>query len=69
MHKREISRLFGKMRQGGCTLVPLSVYFKGSLVKVEIALAKGKKEYDKRQSIASRDANREIDRAMKERMR
>ncbi|MBQ1334704.1 MAG: SsrA-binding protein SmpB [Clostridia bacterium] len=69
MHKREINRLFGKMKQDGCAIVPLSVYFKGPRVKVEVALTKGKKEYDKRQSIASRDAGREIDRAMKQRYR
>jgi len=69
MHKREINRLFGKIKQDGCAIVPLSVYFKGSLVKVEIALTKGKKDYDKRQSSAARDANREIDRAMKDRLR
>ena len=67
MHKREIMRLFGKVKQDGYALVPLSVYFRGSLVKVEIALAKGKKLYDKRQAAADRDAKRQIDRAMKER--
>lgn len=67
MHKREIMRLFGKVRQDGYALVPLSVYFRGSLVKVEIALAKGKKLYDKREASASRDAKREMDRAMKSR--
>ncbi|MBQ1376306.1 MAG: SsrA-binding protein SmpB [Clostridia bacterium] len=69
MHKREINRLFGKMKQDGCAIVPLSVYFKGPRVKVEVALTKGKKEYDKRNSIAARDAGREIDRAMKQRYR
>ncbi len=69
MHKREINRLFGKMKQDGCAIVPLSVYFKGPRVKVEVALTKGKKEYDKRNSIAARDAGREIDRAMKQRNR
>ena len=67
MHKREIMRLFGKVKQDGYSLIPLSVYFKGSLVKVKIGLCKGKKLYDKRQSAAERDAKRQIDRAMKER--
>lgn len=66
MHKREIMRLFGKVRQDGYALVPLSVYFRGSLVKVEIALAKGKKLYDKRDADAQRSAKREIDRTIKE---
>ena len=65
MHKREIARLFGKVRQDGYALIPLSVYFRGSLVKVEIALAKGKKLYDKRDDAAKKDARRQIDRAMK----
>lgn len=54
LHKYEIRKLIGKMNQKGYTLVPLSVYFKGSLIKVEIALAKGKKLYDKRQDIAKK---------------
>ena len=65
MHKREIARLFGKVKQDGYALIPLSVYFRGSLVKVEIALAKGKKLYDKREDAAKKDAKRQIDRAMK----
>lgn len=69
MHKREIMRLFGKIKQDGYSLVPLSVYFKGSLVKLEIGLARGKKLYDKRDSAAKKDAKREIDRAMKSRNR
>ena len=67
MHRREIMRLLGKIKQDGYSLIPLSVYFKGSLVKVKIGLCKGKKLYDKRQSAAERDAKRQIDRAMKER--
>ena len=67
MHKREIMRLYGKVKQDGYALIPLSVYFKGSRVKVSIGLCKGKKLYDKRQSAAERDAKRQIDRAMKER--
>ena len=67
MHKREIMRLLGKVKQDGYSLIPLSVYLKGSLVKVKLGLCKGKKLYDKRQSAAERDAKRQIDRAMKER--
>lgn len=67
MHKREIMRLFGKVKQDGYALIPLTVYFKGSLVKVEIALAKGKKLYDKREDAARRDLKREAERALKER--
>ena len=67
MHKREIMRLFGKVKQDGYALIPLTVYLKGSRVKVKVGLCKGKKLYDKRQSAAERDAKRQIDRAMKER--
>ena len=67
MHKREIMRLLGKVKQDGYSLIPLSVYFKGSRVKVKVGLCKGKKLYDKRQAAAERDAKRQIDRAMKER--
>ncbi len=66
MHKAEIHRLFGKIRQEGLTLVPLSLYFKDSRVKVQVGLCKGKKLYDKRDDAAKRDAKRTIDRAMKE---
>ena len=69
LHKREIMRLYGKVKQDGFALIPLSVYFKGSRVKVNVGLCKGKKLYDKRQAAAERDAKRQIDRAMKERMR
>ena len=69
MHKREIMRLFGKIKQDGYSLVPLSIYFKGPRVKLEIGLAKGKKLYDKRESSAKKDAKREMDRAMKSRNR
>ena len=65
MHRREILRLWAKVKQEGLTIVPLSVYFKGSRVKLELGLAKGKKLYDKRESQAKRDAARELDRAMK----
>jgi SsrA-binding protein len=67
MHKREIMRLFGLMKQDGLTLIPLKVYFKGPFVKLEIGLCKGKKLYDKREDSAKRDASREMDRAIKER--
>ena len=67
MHKREILRLFGKIKQDGYSLIPLTVYFKNSRVKLELGLAKGKKLYDKRDSVAARDAKREIDRTMKSR--
>ena len=65
MHKKEIARLLGKIKEKGYTLVPVQVYFKGSLVKVEIALARGKKLYDKRQDIAKKDARREAERDFK----
>lgn len=67
MHRREINRLFAKMKQEGYALIPLSVYFSGPRVKVELGLAKGKKLYDKREAAARKDAKREIDRRMKER--
>ena len=67
MHKREILKLFAKIKQDGYTLVPLSLYFKGPRVKVEIGLCKGKKLYDKREAAAKRDAKREMDRALKQR--
>lgn len=67
MHKKEIARLFGLVKQDGYSLIPLSVYLKGSLVKVEIGLCKGKKNYDKRADMAKRDAQRKIDAALKQR--
>ena len=67
MHRREINKLFGLVQRQGYALIPLSVYLKGSLIKVEVALAKGKKLYDKRASAAERDAKREIAREIKER--
>ena len=60
MHKREIMTLFGKVKQDGLTLIPLSLYFSGSKVKVEVGLCKGKKLYDKRDSIAKKEADRNI---------
>ena len=67
MHKREINRLYGKIKQDGLTVIPLSVYLKNSLVKFEVGLARGKKLYDKRDAAAARDANREMNRVIKER--
>ena len=69
MHKREILRLFAKVKQDGYALVPLSLYFKGPRIKLEVGLCKGKKLYDKRDAAAARDAKRERDRARKERTR
>ena len=69
LHKHEINKLAGQLAQKGYTLVPLEVYLKGSYVKVQIGLARGKKLYDKRDSAAKKDAKREIDRAMKSRNR
>ena len=65
LHKREIRKIEGQIAQKGYTVVPLSVYFSGSLVKVEIGLAKGKKLYDKRQDIAKKDQRREAERKFK----
>ena len=66
LHKREILKLIGKIKEKGYSLIPLSLYFKNSKVKLELALARGKKLYDKRDDIAKKDATREIDRRMKE---
>ena len=66
MHKNEILRLLGKVKEDGYSLVPTKVYLKGSKVKVELALAKGKKLYDKRAAIADKEAKRRIDRKIKE---
>ena len=66
MHKREIMKINGMLTQKGYTLVPLSLYFSGKNVKVELGLCRGKKLYDKRDSIAAKEVNREIDRKMKE---
>ena len=65
LHKKEILKIFGKMKEQGITVVPLQVYFSGSLVKIEIRLAKGKKLYDKRDSIAKKDVRRENERDFK----
>ena len=67
LHKHEIERLQTKIREKGYTLVPTRMYFVGSRVKVEIGLARGKRQYDKREAISKRDAGRQIQRALKER--
>lgn len=66
MHKYEIRKLIGTLKEDGISLIPLSLYFKGSNIKVELGLAKGKKLYDKRQAIAEKDAKRSMDRKIKE---
>lgn len=68
-HKKEIMRLFGHVKQQGYSLIPLSLYFKNSRVKVQVGLCRGKKLYDKRQDMAEKSAQRDIQRAMKERNR
>jgi SsrA-binding protein len=68
-HKKEIMRLLGTVKQDGLTLIPLKLYFKGSKVKMELGICKGKKLYDKREDAAKRSAQREIDRHMKENFR
>jgi SsrA-binding protein len=65
LHRKEISTLIGKVRQKGYTLIPLRVYFSRNHAKVEVGLCRGKREFDKRQVIAERDAKREIERAMR----
>lgn len=67
MHKREIMTLFGKTKQDGLTLIPLSLYFSGAKVKVELGLCRGKKNYDKRDTIAKKEANREMEVRLKQR--
>jgi SsrA-binding protein len=70
LHKREIRRLIGKVKEKGLTLVPLKLYFnKDGIAKVELALARGKREYDKRRDIAERDAQRDMRRSLKDRSR
>ena len=66
MHKREIMRLFGIVKQDGYSLIPISLYFKGSRVKVQVGLCRGKKLYDKREDAAKRDMKREAQRSLKE---
>ena len=69
LHKKEINKLFGKVKQDGLTLVPLSLYFKKQYVKVELGLCRGKKLYDKRETAAKNYAKRDIDRALKSQKR
>lgn len=69
MHKKEIMRLLGKTKEQGLTLVPLKAYFKKDKIKIELALAKGKKLYDKRDAAAEKTAKREVEKAMKDRSR
>ena len=69
MHKKEINRLFGIVKQTGYSLIPLSLYFKGSRVKMQVGLCKGKKLYDKREDMAKRAAKRDMERAIKEQNR
>ena len=69
MHKKEINRLYGFVKQTGYSLIPLSLYFKGSRVKMQIGLCKGKKLYDKREDMAKRAAKRDMERAVKEQRR
>ena len=65
LNKRELNKLYGKIKQDGYSLIPISLYFKGSIVKVELGIGKGKKLYDKRQDIAKKDAERRIQKAMR----
>jgi SsrA-binding protein len=67
LHRREINDLWEQVRQKGVTVVPLQIYLKNGIAKIEIAVAKGKRNYDKRQAIAERDAQREIERALRQR--
>ena len=69
LNKREINRLIGLTKQKGYTLIPISIYFKGNFVKLELGIGKGKKLYDKRQDIAKKDAEKRINQAMKEKYR
>ena len=69
MHKKQIMQLLGKINQDGLTLIPISIYFKGSRVKVQVGLCKGKKLHDKRDDMAAKAAKRDIERAVKTRNR
>lgn len=66
LHKKEIFRLAGKVQEKGFTIIPLRIYLKGNKAKVEIALARGKKQYDKREAIAERDSQRQVERELRE---
>ncbi len=65
LHRTEINKMLGKLKENGITIVPLKVYFKGSLIKIELGMAKGKKNYDKRETIAKKDQQREAQRDFK----
>jgi SsrA-binding protein len=67
LHRREIAKLDGKVKESGLTLVPLSIYFKGGRAKVELALARGKRRHDKRETIKKRESDRDLQRAMRNR--
>mgnify|MGYP002560476547 FL=1 len=67
LNRTEINKLIGLTKQQGCSLIPISLYFKGSIVKLELGIGKGKKLYDKRQDIAKKDAQRQIQRTLKDR--
>lgn len=69
MHRREIMRLYGQVKQEGYSLIPISLYFKGSRVKLQLGLCKGKKLYDKRADMAAKSAKRDVERALKDRQR
>ena len=69
LHKKQIMQLLGKVKQEGLTLIPISLYFKGSMVKMQVGLCKGKKLHDKREDMAERAAKRDIERTIKERNR
>ena len=69
LHRKEIMRLFGRVQEKGLTLIPLRMYLKKNRAKVEVGLARGKKQYDKREAIAKRESDREIQRSVKERAR
>ncbi len=69
LHRREVDRLYGRVQQKGYTLVPLRLYFRRGVAKVELALARGKRQYDKRAAIAEREARRRIERAVRQRTR
>ncbi len=69
MHKREIDKLYGEVKKSGVSIIPISIYFKDSNVKLQIGICKGKKLYDKRKVMAERSANRDIERALKEKNR
>ena len=69
LHRKEINKLVGSVKEGGLTLIPLKIYLKGGFAKMELALAKGKKNYDKRHTLKEKDAKREIDRALREKQK